>query len=105
MTALNRLMGTEAIKRIIFGIAALIAALITVLPPLLVITGGLSMVEAQVPPNIPEDGCGGAVVFGNGGSQCDGPVQPDGSFQRCTSVYVLGIGGWSCYMVYPPPNP
>jgi hypothetical protein len=65
----------------------------------------LSMVEAQVPPNMPEDGCGGAVVFGNGGSQCDGPVQPDGSFQRCTSVYVLGIGGWSCYMVYPPPNP
>jgi hypothetical protein len=105
MTTPETLMGSRAMKRILFGIAALFAAVITVLPPLLLVTGGLSVVEAQVPPNIPTDGCGGAVIFGNGGSQCDGPVQPDGSFQRCTSVYVLGIGGWSCYMVYPPPTP
>ena len=46
--------------------------------------------------------CGGAVVWGNGGSQCDGPFYADGSFQRCVSVYVLGIGGWNCYIVPPP---
>jgi hypothetical protein len=93
MTRILKLMGAETVKRIMLGILALVAASITVLPPLLLVTGALSMVEAQVPPYIPADGCGGAVVFGNGGSQCDGRVQPDGSFQRCTSVYVLGIGG------------
>ena len=105
MTMLKTLMGTETMKRIIIGVAALVGALITVFPPLLLATSGLSVVEAQVPPNIPTDGCGGAVVFGNGGSQCDGPVQSDGSFQRCVSVYVLGIGGWNCFMVFLPPHP
>ena len=99
------LMGTETMKRIFIGVAALVGALITVFPPLLLVTSGLSVVEAQTPPNIPADGCGGAVVFGNGGSQCDGPVQSDGSFQRCVSVYVLGFGGWNCFPVFPGANP
>ena len=105
MTTFKMLMGTETMRRIILGVAALVAGVFTVVPPLLLVTGALSVVQAQVPPNIPADGCGGAVVFGNGGSQCDGPVQSDGSFQRCVSVYMLGIGGWNCFMVFPPPNP
>ncbi len=92
------------LKRFILGVAAAVAAVTAVLLPLL-IAGLLSGVIAQVggiTPPPPSQPCGGAIIFGNGGSQCDGPPGPDGSFQRCTSVYVLGIGGWSCYMVYPP---
>ena len=48
--------------------------------------------------------CSSAVVWGNGGGQCDGPFYPDGSFQRCVTVYVLGIGGSNCFIV-PPPAP
>lgn len=49
------------------------------------------------------DGCGNVVVWGNGGGQCDGPFYADGSFQRCVTVYVLGIGGTNCFLVPPPP--
>ena len=105
MTTLKTSMGTETMRRIILGLAALVAGVFTVVPPFLLVTGGISAVQAQVPPNIPADGCGGAVVFGNGGSQCDGPVQSDGSFQRCVSVYVLGFGGWNCFPVFPGANP
>jgi hypothetical protein len=45
------------------------------------------------------------VVWGNGGGQCDGPFYEDGSFQRCVTVYVLGIGGTNCFLVPPPPPP
>ncbi|WP_052960326.1 hypothetical protein [Mycobacterium sp. EPa45] len=103
MTTLKTPIGTDVVKRTLLVFAAFVGGLITMLPPVLLVTGALSVVEAQPPPNIPTDGCGGAVVFGNGGSQCDGPVQSDGSFQRCVSVYVLGIGGWNCFVVFPPP--
>lgn len=75
------------------------------LPLLLVglVGGGIAQVAGRTPPP-PLQPCGGAVVWGNGGYQCDGPPGPDGSFQRCTSVYVLGIGGMGCYIVYPPPS-
>lgn len=45
-----------------------------------------------------------AVVFGNGGGRCDYPPDPDGSFVRCDTVYVFGIGGTNCYRV-PPGTP
>jgi hypothetical protein len=47
--------------------------------------------------------CGGAIVLGNGGGRCDYDHQPDGSFMRCDTVYVLGFGGTNCYRVPPPP--
>ena len=50
--------------------------------------------------------CGEFYMWGNGGGNCDGPVGPDGSFQRCTTVYVMGIGGTNCFIVPgPPPAP
>ncbi|MEN4475085.1 CDGP domain-containing protein [Mycolicibacterium cosmeticum] len=58
---------------------------------------------ASAPPASAE--CGSTVVWGNGGGQCDGPFYPDGSFQRCVTVYVLGIGGSNCFIVPPPPPP
>lgn len=91
------------IRHSALSVAAAIAGLITLLLPLLffgLITGGIAQVQGKTPLP-PSQPCGGAVVFGSGGSQCDGPPGPDGSFQRCTSVYVLGFGGWSCYIVYP----
>ena len=47
--------------------------------------------------------CGSAIVLGNGGGRCDYDEQPDGSFMRCDTVYVLGFGGTNCYRVYPAP--
>lgn len=38
---------------------------------------------------------------GNGGGRCDYPPDPDGSFVRCDTVYVLGFGGTNCYRVGP----
>jgi hypothetical protein len=49
-----------------------------------------------------DPGCGGAVVLGNGGGRCESAPDPDGSFVRCDTVYVLGFGGTNCYRVYPP---
>ncbi|MEU9806810.1 hypothetical protein [Mycobacterium sp. NPDC050853] len=46
--------------------------------------------------------CGNVVVWGNGGGVCESDFAPDGSFNRCDTVYVLGIGGTNCYRVYPP---
>lgn len=58
---------------------------------------------AAVPPASAEP-CGNFYYQGNGGGQCDGPFYPDGSFQRCTTVFVFGIGGTNCYIVPPPPR-
>ncbi|HEX9832645.1 MAG TPA: hypothetical protein VGA66_06075 [Mycobacterium sp.] len=34
-----------------------------------------------------------------GGSEiCDGPVAPDGNFERCQSTGVLGFGGTNCFI-------
>ena len=65
----------------------------------------LSAGALSTAPPAAADGCGNAVVLGNGGGQCDGPFYADGSFQRCVTVYVLGIGGTNCYLVPPPPPP
>jgi hypothetical protein len=45
--------------------------------------------------------CPRTFVFGSGGSRCDSPPNPDGSFTRCDTVDVLGFGGTNCYTVYP----
>ena len=45
--------------------------------------------------------CSKTFVNGNGGSRCDSPPNPDGSFTRCDTVEVLGFGGTNCYTVYP----
>ncbi|GAA2550841.1 CDGP domain-containing protein [Mycolicibacterium diernhoferi] len=55
-------------------------------------------------PTAHADACGNFEVWGNGGGQCDGPFYEDGSFQRCTTVYVLGIGGTQCFIVPAPPR-
>ena len=68
-----------------------------------VATLGIAGLTAAPPAHA--DGCGNVVVWGNGGGQCDGPFYPDGSFQRCTTVYVLGFGGTNCYLVPPPAPP
>jgi hypothetical protein len=38
-------------------------------------------------------GCQSGWTPWGGGEICDGPIAPDGSFQRCQSVGVLGFGG------------
>ncbi|MGV0793716.1 CDGP domain-containing protein [Mycolicibacterium sp. XJ1819] len=38
-------------------------------------------------------GCQAGWTPWGGGEICDGPIAPDGSFQRCQSVGVLGFGG------------
>jgi hypothetical protein len=38
-------------------------------------------------------GCSAGWTPWGGGQICDGPISPDGSFQRCQSVGVLGFGG------------
>jgi hypothetical protein len=88
---------------IVVAIAGLLAALALLLFAGLV-GGGIAQVAGRTPPP-PLQPCGGAVVWGNGGYLCDGPPAADGSFERCTAVYVLGIGGWTCNRVYPPVRP
>ena len=87
-------------KQIILGVLLTVATLLSMLVFFLLATGVVAVVAAELP-RPPTQPCGGAVIWGNGGSQCDGPVAPDGSFQRCVSVYVLGFGGWNCFTVYP----
>ena len=45
--------------------------------------------------------CSRTFVLGSGGSRCDSPPNPDGSFTQCDTVDVLGFGGRNCYTVYP----
>lgn len=45
-------------------------------------------------------GNGGWTPWG-GGSYCDGATYPDGSYDHCVSVTVLGFGGSNCWRVYP----
>jgi hypothetical protein len=67
------------------------------------ITGALlGCAIALSAPSSADPGCSRTVVLGNGNSRCDGPPNPDGSFTRCDTVYVLGrVGGMNCYTVYP----
>lgn len=73
--------------------AAAVAALLTV--------GGIA---AAAPASAQPCMGPNAVVFGHGGGRCDYPPDADGSFIRCDTVYVFGIGGTNCYRV-PPGTP
>lgn len=34
-----------------------------------------------------------------GGERCDGPVQPDGTFERCDTVGAFGLSTRNCYVL------
>ena len=34
-----------------------------------------------------------------GGTTCDGPIGPDGTFQRCVTAGAMGFGGTNCSIV------
>ncbi|OBI10602.1 hypothetical protein [Mycobacterium sp. E2497] len=52
--------------------------------------------------NVPTAGCQGGWSPWGGGTYCDGNPYPDGSYDHCVSVSVLGWGGTQCYRVCPP---
>src|SRR5262249_20637376 len=66
--------------------------------------GGMTLAGVQAPAAAAQP-CRGATVWGWGGSQGDGRFYQDGSFQRCQSLTLFGIGGWNCFIVPPPPRP
>ncbi|WP_273734966.1 CDGP domain-containing protein [Mycolicibacterium septicum] len=41
----------------------------------------------------------GCVYGGNVISKCDGPIQPDGSWQRCIGTWGYVPSGWSSHLV------
>ncbi|KKW62264.1 hypothetical protein ABQF17_25365 [Mycolicibacterium elephantis] len=43
-------------------------------------------------------GCQGGWTPWGGGEICDGPIAPDGSFERCQAAGALGWGGNNCYI-------
>jgi hypothetical protein len=44
-------------------------------------------------------GCQGGFSPWGGGETCDGPIAPDGSFQRCVTASALGWGGTNCQIL------
>lgn len=48
------------------------------------------------------EGCASGNGGWGGGGYCDGDYWPDGSYEHCVQVYVLGFGGASCNRIYPP---
>jgi hypothetical protein len=63
---------------------------------LLVAALGASGLAFAAPANA---GCQAGWTPWGGGEICDGPVGPDGNFERCQSVGVLGFGGTNCFIV------
>ena len=57
-------------------------------------------IPAQANPGQCQQGFAG----GNGGGFCDGPIQRDGTFYHCETVYVMGFGGTNCFYVRPVPT-
>ncbi len=57
--------------------------------------GGLAVALAA-PANA---GCQSGWTPWGGGEICDGPIAPDGNFERCQSTGVLGFGGSNCFIV------
>lgn len=44
-------------------------------------------------------GCQGGWTPWGGGTTCDGPVNSDGTFQRCVTAGAMGFGGTNCYLL------
>jgi hypothetical protein len=44
-------------------------------------------------------GCQGAWTPWGGGTRCDGPIAPDGTFERCDTAGAMGFGGTTCYLL------
>lgn len=65
-------------------------------------TAALPGNASRLADNFPTAGCQGGWTPWGGGSYCDGNPYPDGSYDHCVSVSVLGFGGTQCYRVCPP---
>ncbi|BBY78542.1 hypothetical protein MPRF_54410 [Mycolicibacterium parafortuitum] len=72
--------------RQIFGLGAAIA-----LPAAALVVAAPATAQPCVGPS--------TVIAGHGGGRCDSPPGPDGSFTRCDTIYVFGIGSTNCYQV------
>lgn len=46
-----------------------------------------------------EAGCAPVWSPWGGGERCDGPVQPNGTFERCDTVGAFGLSTRNCYIV------
>lgn len=44
-------------------------------------------------------GCQSTWTPWGGGEICDGPVGPDGNFERCQSARAMGFGGSNCFIL------
>ncbi|MCK0174073.1 hypothetical protein [Mycolicibacterium sp. F2034L] len=44
-------------------------------------------------------GCQGGWTPWGGGTTCDGPINQDGSFERCVTAGAMGFGGTNCYVL------
>lgn len=51
------------------------------------------------------EGCASGNGGWGGGGYCDTDYAPDGSYNHCVTVDVMGFGGSQCNRVYPPPPP
>ena len=43
-------------------------------------------------------GCQSAWTPWGGGGICDGPIGPDGNFERCQQAGAMGFGGGNCFI-------
>ncbi|HTM86306.1 MAG TPA: hypothetical protein VL179_15665 [Mycobacterium sp.] len=57
--------------------------------------GGIAMAVA-VPAGA---GCQGGWTPWGGSTTCDGPINQDGTFQRCITAGAMGFGGTNCYLM------
>lgn len=69
----------------------------------IVIPGLAALALTVAPPALANPGyCSGGGGWGGFGSRCSSAPYPDGSYDQCDQVNVLGFGGTNCYRVYPP---
>lgn len=67
------------------------------------ITGLTSLALTLAPAASADPGyCSSGGAWGAFGARCSSAPYPDGSYDQCDQVNVLGFGGTNCYRVYPP---